>query len=38
MTHEGDVFFVPDFWGHAIVNLDESIGYAQEFVQPHRSI
>ena len=32
----GDVFFVPDFWGHAVVNLEESVGYAQEFVFAHR--
>eukprot|EP00038_Savillea_parva_P025637 m.48754 g.48754 ORF g.48754 m.48754 type:complete len:279 (+) comp7029_c0_seq1:1595-2431(+) len=28
----GDVLFVPGTWGHATLNLEESIGYASEFV------
>lgn len=28
----GDVVFVPGTWGHATLNLEESIGYASEFV------
>ena len=28
----GDVIFVPEMWGHAVINLEESIGYASEFV------
>ena len=28
----GDVIFVPDAWGHAVVNLAPSVGFAQEFL------
>eukprot|EP00041_Stephanoeca_diplocostata_P031362 m.976002 g.976002 ORF g.976002 m.976002 type:complete len:795 (+) comp23943_c0_seq13:178-2562(+) len=28
----GDVVFVPAMWGHATLNLEESIGYASEFI------
>lgn len=28
----GDVLFVPGTWGHATLNLEESLGYASEFV------
>jgi oxalate decarboxylase/phosphoglucose isomerase-like protein (cupin superfamily) len=27
----GDVIFVPELWGHAVLNLAESIGFATEF-------
>ena len=27
----GDVMFVPDFWGHMILNLRESVGIAGEW-------
>lgn len=27
----GDVIFVPDHWGHAVLNLETSIGFASEF-------
>lgn len=30
---EGDLIYVPDMWGHAIVNAEDSIGYAIEFHQ-----
>jgi hypothetical protein len=29
--HAGDLIFVPWTWGHAVINVAESIGYAQEF-------
>ena len=28
----GDVFFVPEMWAHAVVNLEDSIGYANELL------
>jgi hypothetical protein len=34
----GDVVFVPDGWGHATLNLAESIGWAQEFGYGPREI
>ena len=27
----GDVLFVPDFWGHAVLNEAPSVGVASEF-------
>jgi hypothetical protein len=30
IQHAGDVLFVPPMWGHATLNLDESIGFAAE--------
>jgi oxalate decarboxylase/phosphoglucose isomerase-like protein (cupin superfamily) len=27
----GDVIFVPRHWGHAVLNLQTTIGYALEF-------
>ncbi len=27
----GDVIFVPEFWGHAVVNVRESMAVAYEF-------
>ena len=27
----GDVFFVPNGWGHSVLNLETSVGYAVEF-------
>ena len=32
VQYPGDLMFVPDMWGHAVVNLKESIGLASEFV------
>jgi len=32
VQHPGDLVFVPDMWGHAVINLRESIGIASEFV------
>jgi len=29
--NEGDIFFIPSFWGHSIINLSECIGVAVEF-------
>ncbi len=29
--HTGDILFVPESWGHAVINMAESIGYASEF-------
>jgi hypothetical protein len=28
----GDILFVPQLWGHATVNMAESIGFASEFI------
>lgn len=28
----GDVMFVPAMWGHAVINLEESVGFASEFI------
>ena len=32
VQHSGDLVFVPDMWGHAVVNLRESVGLASEFI------
>lgn len=32
VQHSGDLVFVPDMWGHAVVNLRESVGVASEFI------
>ena len=32
VQYPGDLIFVPDMWGHAVVNLRESIGVAAEFI------
>lgn len=29
--HPGDVMFVPSLWGHATLNMKQSIGVAHEF-------
>lgn len=31
IQEQGDVMYVPDMWGHAVINLREVIGIAQEF-------
>ena len=28
----GDVIFVPDLWAHGVVNLQETVGFASEFI------
>ena len=30
----GDVLYLPDFWGHAVLNLQPSVGIATEFASP----
>jgi len=30
VQHAGDVLFVPDAWGHAVLNVEPSVGFAQE--------
>jgi ribosomal protein L16 Arg81 hydroxylase len=32
--HAGDVLYVPDMWGHAVLNTRETIGYAMEVESP----
>ena len=32
VQHPGDMVFVPDMWGHGVINLRESVGVASEFV------
>lgn len=32
VQHPGDLVFVPDMWGHAVINLKESVGLAAEFI------
>lgn len=32
VQHPGDMMFVPDMWGHSVINLRESIGMAAEFI------
>ncbi len=32
VQYPGDMMFVPDMWGHGVINLKESIGLASEFV------
>lgn len=32
IQYPGDLVFVPDMWGHAVLNLRESVGLAAEFV------
>ena len=32
VQHPGDMVFVPDMWGHSVINLRESIGMAAEFI------
>ena len=32
VQYPGDLMFVPDMWGHAVINLKESIGLASEFI------
>jgi ribosomal protein L16 Arg81 hydroxylase len=29
---EGDIFFVPEMWAHAVVNAEDTVGYASEFL------
>ena len=29
---EGDMLVLPDFWGHLTINMEVSVGIAQEFV------
>ena len=32
VQYPGDLVFVPDMWGHAVINLREGVGVASEFV------
>lgn len=32
VQHPGDLVFIPDMWGHSVLNLKESIGVASEFI------
>jgi tetratricopeptide (TPR) repeat protein len=32
VQHPGDMMFVPDMWGHAVINLREGVGVASEFI------
>eukprot|EP00039_Didymoeca_costata_P011935 m.170128 g.170128 ORF g.170128 m.170128 type:complete len:96 (+) comp15335_c0_seq16:69-356(+) len=32
IQESGDILFVPEAWGHATMNLAESIGWASEFL------
>ena len=32
VQHPGDMIILPDMWGHAVINLKESIGVASEFI------
>ena len=32
----GDLIYVPDSWGHGVLNLEASVGYAQSFNGPHK--
>ena len=32
VQHLGDMVFVPDMWGHAVINLREGVGVASEFI------
>ena len=32
VQHPGDMIVLPDMWGHAVINLKESVGVASEFV------
>ena len=32
VQEQGDVIYVPELWGHGVVNLEESIGFASEFL------
>lgn len=31
VQESGDVLFIPEAWGHSVLNLAESVGYASEF-------
>ena len=32
---QGDLMYVPEAWGHAVLNLAEAVGYAGEFSHGH---
>ncbi len=32
VQYPGDMVFVPDMWGHAVINLREGVGVASEFI------
>lgn len=32
VQYPGDLMFVPDMWGHAVINLREGVGVASEFI------
>ena len=32
VQHPGDMIVLPDMWGHAVINLRESVGLASEFI------
>lgn len=32
IQYPGDLMFVPDMWGHAVINIKESVGLASEFI------
>jgi hypothetical protein len=37
MQQAGDVMYVPMTWGHAVLNVQTSIGVATNFEQPFRT-
>lgn len=33
MQEAGDIIYIPRLWGHAVLNVQESVGFAIEFEQ-----
>ena len=35
MQEAGNILYIPKYWSHAVLNTQESIGFARDFLNPY---